>query len=224
MNLFMEVDSPGKQVWIGPENGMTVNGKLEQRLPELGERVPRRGNWLSEAGARGVMKMAGWKIVGEVPDEPKMLLVGAPHTSNWEYIFTLLTVFSLGADIHFVAKRSLFNFPLGGLMRFSGGIPLDRATSEGFVDQMVEVFNERDNFVLAIMPEGTRSREEACRWRSGFYHIAQGARVPMLPVIFDYGRKAMRLGPALRPGGDYESDLADIQSYFAGAQGKHPRN
>ena len=203
---------------------MTVNGNREQRLSELGERVPRRGNWLSEAGARGVMKMAGWKIVGEVPDEPKILLVGAPHTSNWDYIITMLTVFSLGADIHFVAKKSLFKFPLGGLMRFSGGIPLDRATSEGFVDQMVEEFNKRNSFALAIMPEGTRLREETCRWRSGFYHIAQGAGVPMLPVIFDYGRKTMRLGPALWPGGDYESDLADIQSYFAGVQGKHPRN
>jgi 1-acyl-sn-glycerol-3-phosphate acyltransferase len=202
---------------------MTANNKRVQRMPKLGARVPRRGSWFSAAGARAVMKAAGWKIVGEVPDEPKMLLVGAPHTSNWDYIFTLLTVFSLGADIHFVAKRSLFNFPLGGLMRFSGGIPLDRSSSAGFVNQMVEEFNKRDSFVLAIMPEGTRSREAVSRWRSGFYHIARGAGVSIVLVIFDYGRKTMRLGPAFRPRGDYETDLADIQSHFAGVRGKHPR-
>jgi 1-acyl-sn-glycerol-3-phosphate acyltransferase len=203
---------------------MTVTNSQKRKMPVLGKQIPRRGNRFSKAGARAVMRAAGWKIVGQVPDEPKILLVGAPHTSNWDYIFTMLTVFSLGVDIHFVAKSSLFKFPLAGLMRFSGGIPLDRASSQGFVDQMVKAFDERDSFVLAIMPEGTRSREEACRWRSGFYHIAQGAGAPMLPVIFDYGRKTMRLGPAFWPGSDYETDLAEFQSYFAGIQGKHARN
>jgi 1-acyl-sn-glycerol-3-phosphate acyltransferase len=205
------------------ERTMTANTERERGMPELGERVPRRGNWLSKAGARAMMGAAGWKIVGEVPDEPKVLLVGAPHTSNWDYIFTILTVYSLGADLHFVAKQSLFDNPLGGAMRFSGGIPLDRATSEGFVDQMVEEFNKRDSFVLAIMPEGTRSNEEACRWRSGFYYIALGARAPIVLVIFDYGRKIMHLGPTFWPSGDYEADLAQIQSYYKGIEGKHPR-
>lgn len=202
---------------------MTANMEVEPGRPELGERVPRRGNWLSKAGARAMMGAAGWKIVGEVPDEPKVLLVGAPHTSNWDYVFTMLTVYSLGVDLHFVAKQSLFDNPLGGVMHFSGGVPLDRAASEGFVDQMVAEFNKRDSFVLAIMPEGTRSQGEACQWRSGFYYIAQGAGVPIVLVIFDYGRKIMRLGPTFWPSGDYEADLAEIQSNFAGVQGKHAR-
>jgi len=109
-------------------------------------------------------------------------------------------------------------------MRFSGGIPLDREASAGFVDQMVDEFNARDSFVLAIMPEGTRARAEACQWRSGFYHIAQGAGAAIVLVIFDYVRKTMRLGPTFWPSGDYETDLDDIQSYFAGVQGKHPRS
>jgi 1-acyl-sn-glycerol-3-phosphate acyltransferase len=202
---------------------MSADNERELGMPELGARIPRRGNGFSKAGARAVMRAAGWKIVGEVPDEPKIVLVGAPHTSNWDYIFTVLTVYSLGVDIHFVGKQSLFDNPLGGVMRFTGGIPLDRATSEGFVDQMVEEFKERDSFVLAIMPEGTRSREGVVKWRSGFYYIAQGAGVPMVLVIFDYGRKIMHLGPTFWPSGDYEADLAAIQPYFAGIQGKYKR-
>jgi len=210
--------------WSGSENVMTVTENQEQEMPHLGKSIPRRGNRFGKTGARAVLKAAGWRIVGEVPDEPKILLVGAPHTSNWDYIFTMLTVFCLGADIHFVAKKSLFKFPLGGVMRFSGGIPLDREASAGFVDQMVDEFNARDSFVLAIMPEGTRARAEACQWRSGFYHIAQGAGAAIVLVIFDYVRKTMRLGPTFWPSGDYETDLDDIQSYFAGVQGKHPRS
>jgi 1-acyl-sn-glycerol-3-phosphate acyltransferase len=202
---------------------MASSDELTQAMPELGASTPRRGNDLSKASARAMMSAIGWKIIGEVPDEPKVLLVGAPHTSNWDYIFTVLTTYSLGVDLHFVAKSSLFKKPLGGLMHHTGGIPIDRATSKGFVDQMVEEFNKRDSFILAIMPEGTRSREEACQWRSGFYHIAQGAGVPITLVIFDYGRKIMHLGPTFWPSGDYEADLAEIQSHFAGIEGKHPR-
>lgn len=202
---------------------MTTSDEQEQTIPELGPRIPRRGNGLTKAGARAIMGAAGWTIVGEVPDEPKIVLVGAPHTSNWDYIFTVLTVYSLGVDIHFVGKQSLFDNPLGGVMRFTGGIPIDRATSEGFVDKMVEEFNRRASFVLAIMPEGTRARDDGSKWRSGFYHIAQGAGVPMVLVIFDYGRKTMRMGPTFWPSGNYEADLAKIQACFAGVQGKYTR-
>ena len=200
---------------------MSANDYHEKGMPELGERVPRRGNGLSKTGARAIMRAAGWRIIGEAPDEPKMLLVGAPHTSNWDYIFTMLTVFSLGVDLHFVAKQSLFDNPLGGVMRFSGGVPIDRQASEGFVDQMVAEFNKRETFVLAIMPEGTRGKVH--QWRSGFYHIAQGAGVPIVLVIFDYSNKIMHLGPTYWPTGDYEADLALIQSSFDGIDGKHPQ-
>ena len=189
-----------------------------QGIPELGASTPRRGNWLSKAGARAAMSAAGWKITGEIPDEPKVLLVGAPHTSNWDYIFTMLTTYSLGVDLHYVGKASLFDNPFGGAMRFMGGVSIDRDSSEGFVDLMVEEFNKRDSFVLAIMPEGTRKKSEV--WRSGFYHIAKGAGVPMVLVIFDYGNKVMRLGPTFWPTGDYEGQLAEIQAHFEGVRGK----
>ena len=200
---------------------MAVDNEQEQSPPEIGESTPRRGNWLSNVSARAVMSAAGWKIVGKVPDEPKILLVGAPHTSNWDYIFTMLTTFSLGVDLHYVGKQSLFDNPLGGVMYYLGGVPIERGASEGFVDQMIDEFNKRDTLILAIMPEGTRGGVE--KWRSGFYYIAQGAGVPIVLVIFDYGRKIMHLGPTFWPSGDYEADLAKIQPYFAGVQGKHAR-
>ncbi|MFN2136038.1 MAG: lysophospholipid acyltransferase family protein [Candidatus Promineifilaceae bacterium] len=184
--------------------------------PVIGQRVPRRGNRFSRAMARGLLDAAGWRIVGEVPDEPKMLLVGAPHTSNWDYLFTMLTTYSLGCDLHYVGKQSLFGNPL---MRYLGAVPLDRATSRGFVEQMVAEFNRRDTFVLAIMPQGTRTTNQ--EWRSGFYYIAEGAGVPIVLVIFDYGRKVMRLGPTFWPSGDYKADLAAIQAEYADVRGKH---
>jgi 1-acyl-sn-glycerol-3-phosphate acyltransferase len=195
---------------------MAAAREIVPTMPELGENVPRRGNRLSKKSARALMSGAGWRITGEIPDEPKMLLVGAPHTSNWDYILTMLTTFSLGCDLHYVGKKSLFGNPL---MRWLGGIPLERNTSEGFVEQMVAEFERRERFVLAIMPEGTRKKTDA--WRSGFYYIAQGAGVPIVLVIFDYGRKVMHLGPTFWPAGDYEAELAEIQAHFAGVQGKH---
>jgi 1-acyl-sn-glycerol-3-phosphate acyltransferase len=192
---------------------------LSSGIPELGDSIPRRGNRLSKAGARAIMQAAGWQIIGEIPDEPKLLLVGAPHTSNWDYIFTILTTYSLGCDLHYVAKHSLFKPPLGGLMRYLGGISIERGTAQGFVNQMVAEFNRREQFILAIMPEGTRDKVD--QRRSGFYHIALGAGVPIVLVIFDYGRKIMHLGPTIWPTGDYEADLAEIQSYFASIRGKY---
>jgi 1-acyl-sn-glycerol-3-phosphate acyltransferase len=195
---------------------MTIEKVSGTGEPILGSRIPRRGNRLSRTSARALLRAAGWRIEGEVPDEPKMLLVGAPHTSNWDYIFTLLTTYSLGCDLHYVGKKSLFGNPV---MRYMGGVPLERATTAGFVEQMVAEFKRRETFVLAIMPEGTRGSVQ--QWRSGFYYIALGAGVPIVLVIFDYGRKVMRLGPTFWPSGDYEADLAAIQAEYAGARGKH---
>ena len=195
---------------------MAAENEEAMGSPQMGASVPRRGNRLTKKGARAMMRALGWRIVGEIPDEPKILLVGGPHTSNWDYLFTMLTTYSLGCDLHYVGKKSLFDNPP---MRFLGGVPLDRGTSDGFVEQMVEEFNKRDTFVLAIMPEGTRGKTD--KWRSGFYYIAEGAGVPMTLVIFDYGNKLMHLGPTFWPSGDYEADLAKIQAYFEGIRGRY---
>jgi 1-acyl-sn-glycerol-3-phosphate acyltransferase len=163
------------------------------------------------------MRLAGWRVDGEVPDLPKIMLIGAPHTSNWDYILTILTMISLGVDLHYVAKHTAFAGPFGWLFRWLGGISLDRGTTQNFVQQMALEFDRRRQFILAIMPEGTRSKVH--RWRSGFYYIAVEATVPILPVVFDYSERIMHLGPLFQPSGDYERDLPLIQARFAGIRG-----
>lgn len=187
----------------------------------LGPQVPKRGNWLSQKSARTILRLSGWRIEGEIPDLPKFVLVGAPHTSNWDYVMTLLVMGDLQADLHYVIKNSVIEGPFGGVITSLGGISVDRVATEGFVGKMVELFDSNDQFVLAIMPTGTRSAHK--EWRSGFYYIALQAGVPVCLVTFDYGNKVMRLGPTIELTGDYEADLAHIQSFYEGVQGKHPQ-
>ena len=172
-----------------------------------------------------VMRLFGWRAVGEVPDLSRFVFVGAPHTSNLDFFMTALTMAALGVDVHFVMKHTPFVGPVGWFLRWFGGIPLDRDRSRDFVSQMVEEFENRDRFLLAIMPEGTRGkdRDSATKgWRSGFYHIARGAGVPLVMVLFDYGNKRMRVGPTVWPGESYEAELPRIQALFEGIEGRNP--
>jgi len=186
--------------------------------PIVGENPPRRGNALSLAIGRGLLKLYGWRVVGWLPDVPKFLLIGAPHTSNWDYFLSQTTAMSLHADMHFVMKHTPFVGPVGSLLRWLGGISLDRDRSRDFVQQMVEEFNSREKFILAITPEGTRT--QVGEWRSGFYYIALGAKVPIVLVKFDWEHKLVRLGPAVHPTGNFEADLAHLKSLYAGVKGK----
>lgn len=194
-------------------------------LPQLGTAIPRRGNRLSRGFWSLVMRLFGWQAVGEVPDLPRFVFVGAPHTSNLDFFMTALTMAALGADVHFVMKHTPFVGPVGWFLRWFGGIALDRDRSRDFVSQMVDEFEHRDQFLLAIMPEGTRGkdRDSATKgWRSGFYYIAKGAGVPLVMVLFDYANKRMRVGPMVWPGDSYEADLPRIQALFAGIEGRNP--
>lgn len=193
-------------------------------LPTLGASVPRRGNRLSRSFFALVMRLLGWRVVGQLPDLPRFVFVGAPHTSNLDFFLTALTMARLGIDVKFVMKHTPFVGPVGWFLRWFGGIPLDRDRSRDFVGQMVDEFEERDAFLLAIMPEGTRGKDQdsaAKGWRSGFYYIAQGAAVPLVMVIFDYANRRMRVGPTVWPGASYEADLPAIQGFFAGVAGKN---
>jgi 1-acyl-sn-glycerol-3-phosphate acyltransferase len=194
---------------------------LERRggIPKIGDALPKRGNRLTQALAFGLMATFGWRLEGEVPDLSKMVLIGAPHTSAWDLLLTLATMFGLGVRFSWVAKKSLFKKPIGSLLRWLGGIPVDRQNSQGFVDQMAQEFERRQKLLLALMPEGTRSRGK--EWKTGFYFLAFRAQVPILLITFDYGQKTMRIGPAVSPSGDIAVDLPYIQSFFANISGKH---
>ena len=189
--------------------------------PILGNAIPRRGNRISQFIALTLLSLFGWRIEANIPNQPKFVLVGAPHTSNWDFILTMATQYALSVKISWMAKHSLFRWPFKGLMTWLGGVPVDRENQgSGLVNQTVDVFNKREKFVIAIMPEGTRSL--AREWKTGFYRIAQEAKVPIVAVRFDYGRKVMGIGPTVEPSDDMEADMHAIKSIFTGIQGKHP--
>ncbi|HQF71189.1 MAG TPA: lysophospholipid acyltransferase family protein [Promineifilum sp.] len=189
-------------------------------LPTLGTSIPRRGNRLTRIFFTLLLRLMGWRVVGQLPDLPRLVFVGAPHTSNGDFFMTALTMAALGIDVHFVMKHTPFVGPVGWFLRWFGGIPLDRDHTRDFVSQMVDVFDSREQFLLAIMPEGTRSVVKG--WRSGFYHIAHNAGVPLVMVKFDYPNRRMRVGPVFWPSGDYETELPLIQAEFADIAGRHP--
>jgi 1-acyl-sn-glycerol-3-phosphate acyltransferase len=165
------------------------------------------------------LRVGGWRIEGAVPDEPKLLLLGAPHTSYFDFVLTKLTAWAVGIRLSWVGKKSLFPRPIAPLVRWFGGIPVNRATSEGFVDRMVEEFRKRDRFYLALMPEGGIHQSH---WRSGFYHIARSADVPMLLVAFDWGRRTVRLGPTLtaQPEAATDDEIERVRAHFDGVRGR----
>lgn len=169
--------------------------------------------------ARLILELIGWRMVGEIP-APKAVLIGAPHTSNWDFPLALLAFWALDIDARWVAKHTIFRPPFGGLLRALGGIPLDRERTTDFVPANVELFEREDALVLAIAPEGTRSRTE--RWRSGFYWIAHGAGVPIALGFLDYGRRVGGIGGLLFPSGDVEADMERIRAFYADKTAKHP--
>jgi 1-acyl-sn-glycerol-3-phosphate acyltransferase len=192
------------------------------KLPELPPSVPHRGNRLSHFIGRLSMAAFGWTYKGNFPDEPKFIIIVVPHTSNIDFPVGVNVLLSLGLRLDFMGKETLFWEPLGTVLRWLGGVPIDRNTAGGIVGSAVETFNERDQFVLVITPEGTRGKVD--RWKTGFYRIADGARVPIVPVGFDYATKTIKIGPPLMPSGDMEADLAKLAAFFSDVKGKHPQN
>jgi 1-acyl-sn-glycerol-3-phosphate acyltransferase len=156
----------------------------------------------------------GWRVEGEIPDIPKMVIIVAPHSSNWDFIVGVAAKLAMRLRVKFLGKDSLFSFPLGIVMRRLGGIPVDRSASNDVVTSIVAEFEKRRQMILAVAPEGTRRKVE--RWRSGFYHIARGAGVPIVPVTLNWGRRAVEIGGAFMPTGDGDADLLHLRQHFAG--------
>lgn len=170
---------------------------------------------------RFILELFGWKIVGELPKDKKYIVVVAPHTSNWDFPVGLFARFQLGVKIHFLAKKQLFFFPLGVLLRALGGVSVDRSKKNKTVDQVVEMFRSHDAFRLAITPEGTRS--PVLRWKEGFYHIACEAGVCLALVGFDYPTKEIRIHESYQPTGDINKDFPQILDFFRTIKGCYPK-
>jgi len=167
--------------------------------------------------ARGVLRAGGWQVIGTLPEQRKYVLIGAPHTSNWDFPLMLLAVLKIGMDVHWLGKNSLFRAPFGGIMRWFGGIAVDRSRANNLVSQMVAQFHARHELVILIPPEGTRAKVE--RWKSGFYYVAAGAEVPILLGFIDASRKQLGFGPLFYPTGDYDADLREIQRFYRDKKG-----
>ena len=189
-------------------------------MSPIGLAVPRRGNGLSRGVGRLVLRGMGWCLEGAVPNVPRCVAIIAPHTSNWDFVVGLAALLALGLRGRFLGKDTLFQPPLGTLLRWVGGLPVDRTTPDGVVDQVVSALREGEPFVLALAPEGTRKRVE--RWKTGFHRIALGAGVPIWPVSLDYRTRTLRLHPVLEPSGDLEADLARLQSQYEPAMARYP--
>lgn len=170
--------------------------------------------------AHWLLRLIGWRAV--VPDSlpRKAVIVAYPHTSNWDFPLGIIGRAALGLETGWVAKDSLFRWPLGSVMRALGGIPVNRRNPTGFVGRIAERFGEADTLRLAIAPEGTRSRTPG--WKSGFYRIALAARVPLVLAVIDWGRREVGIVDCIELSGDEAADMARIAAIYAGRQGRYP--
>jgi 1-acyl-sn-glycerol-3-phosphate acyltransferase len=166
-------------------------------------------------------KILGWKLIGNFPSEiKKCVVIVIPHTSNLDFFIALLVRGILGIKINFVGKKELFMFPFGYYFRAVGGAPLDRSGGKNNVEATAEVFDKHDVFRLALSPEGTRKK--VTELRTGFYYIALKAKVPIIPVAFDFGKKEVKIGNAFMPSGSYENDMKLVLPFYKGVVGNIP--
>ncbi len=169
------------------------------------------------------LKFWGWSVEGNWPSPEhggrKSVLIAAPHTSNWDGLHMLAAAGYYRVKLRWIGKKSLTTGPFGGIVKWLGCVPVDRSASHDVVAQMRDAFEATDELILAVPPEGTRSKTGA--WKSGFYHIANTANVPIVVSVLDYGSKTIRLSGALMPTGHYEDDFDWIKSHYDGVKGKY---
>lgn len=186
----------------------------------IGPSVPRRGRRITRRIVTGVMSLFGWRFAGRIPDHSRMVVIGGPHTSNWDFPLAMCVVFGLGLDFHWFGKHTIFRGPFGWLFRWAGGFPVDRHSPGGVVKQVVRRFDADEPFILALSPEGTRSAVD--RWKPGFHRIAHSAGVPILPGTIDYERRIIEFHEAVQPTDDFKADVRKLRAAFDSVTPKRP--
>ncbi|MEW6674201.1 MAG: lysophospholipid acyltransferase family protein [Thermodesulfobacteriota bacterium] len=166
------------------------------------------------------LKFAGWKVQGARPDIPKYVMIAAPHTSNWDFIYALAISLVYRIDVLIMMKAAWFFWPLGPVFRWLGAMPIDRSRSHNVVAQMIAAFEGRAEMILMVPPAGTRKKVRY--WKTGFYHIANGAGVPIAMGYLDYRLKTGGIGPVFHPTGDIDQDLKAIHKFYRNITGRHP--
>jgi len=166
------------------------------------------------------LRLAGWRSVGGIPtDMTKGVMIAAPHTSNWDLPFMLFVAFELKISIYWMGKQEIFKPPFKSIMKWMGGIPVDRSKSSNMVNASIEVLDEHQSLIIIVPPEGTRSKTRT--WKTGFYHIANGAKLPIFLGFLDYKNKVGGIGPCIIPSGDMEKDMEKIKAFYADKTGKN---
>jgi 1-acyl-sn-glycerol-3-phosphate acyltransferase len=196
-----------------------IGGRVQ--VPRIPLGTPHRGNALIQRLMIALLRLTGWRFAGaDFPDAKRMVLIVAPHTSNWDFPLGVMAMYALRIRGTYLGKHTLFRFPLGIVMRFLGGIPVDRTASQDVVGQTVAIAQGMDRAIIVIAPEGTRKLTP--KWKTGFYRIAQQGGMPIFPVAFDYARKEIRFFPLFHPTGDLEGDLDALRANFTSSMARYP--
>jgi len=169
-----------------------------------------------------ILRVSGWTTIGEIPPLDKAVFIAAPHTSNWDGFWLLVYKFALDVQVSFLAKHTLFWWPLGNLLTAMGAIPIDRGTQASTVQQLVDTFEREDHLFLALAPEGTRRWKQY--WKTGFYRIACAANVPIVMAFIDYPNKRMGIGPQIDPAEGVDRLVAQIREFYSPFKGRKPEN
>ena len=187
-------------------------------LPPCAPRIHRNAlvRWIG----RTVLRLGGWRMEGAFPDLPKLVLIGAPHSSNWDGVWGFAVVMATGLDLKVLGKDTLLKAPVvGPILKRLGVIPVDRKAAQGVVEQAAQMIRSADRFWYGLAPEGTRKHVD--RWKTGFWKIAKAANVPVLPAYFHYPDKVIGFGPVFELGDDMAADIARIQRWYAPWRGKN---
>ena len=188
---------------------------------QLGNLVPKRGNKIAPVIASALLKAAGWRTVGEIPNIPQAVVLALPHTSNVDGIYAIPSLFALDLKISIMGKHTLFKIPgVAQLMHWIGVVPIDRSNKGSVLQSSIDQFKNGEPLFLGLSPEGTRDYTE--KWKTGFYYLAVGAGVPILPVALDYKTKEIRFMSLVYPTGDIEADLPKIYAQYKGVLPRHP--
>lgn len=192
-------------------------------FPQIAPALPKRGNIFSKAFARLNFRLIGWRLEGEPPPISKCVLIGAPHKFLWDFWLCWLVWTGLGAHVHWIFNKKYERGIIRPLARWASGIPVDTTTRGNVVQQMADQFARREKFFIAIMPEGTRFPElqPIDKWKTGFYHIALRAEVPIVPILFDRIGKRVVIGPSIALSGNQELDFAHIQEFYTEPKGSN---
>ena len=180
-----------------------------------------RSKILRKIGRFGI-NISGWTIKGKIPDEERIVLIAAPHTSNWDFILAMLAIFGLNIKVRWLGKHSIFKPGFKKFFEWLGGIPVYRDNPSSLIENVVNIVKKEKSIVIAMTPEGTRKKVK--RWKTGFLSIAEGANIPIMLLSWDYPTKTIQFGPMMTTSGNREQDLLDIQAHFRQFEGRRPEN